>query len=97
MKMVFLRSVEVDKQSYCDLRVVNNTEHHVAFKVLFFLICTHASLFLYPFFKAILDFILADHQFNVLSFPFLDRSKPHHLRSTLFDPILVLCSLGMHV
>ncbi|RVW50820.1 Vesicle-associated protein 2-1 [Vitis vinifera] len=25
--------VELDKQSYCDLKVVNNTEHHVAFKV----------------------------------------------------------------
>lgn len=24
---------EVDKQSYCDLKVVNNTEHYVAFKV----------------------------------------------------------------
>ncbi|KAL6349092.1 hypothetical protein AAG906_033748 [Vitis piasezkii] len=24
---------ELDKQSYCDLKVVNNTEHHVAFKV----------------------------------------------------------------
>ncbi|GFP94964.1 vesicle-associated protein 2-1 [Phtheirospermum japonicum] len=25
--------VELDKQSYCDLKVTNNTEHHVAFKV----------------------------------------------------------------
>ncbi|XP_057775603.1 vesicle-associated protein 2-1 isoform X2 [Salvia miltiorrhiza] len=24
---------ELDKQSYCDLKVTNNTEHHVAFKV----------------------------------------------------------------
>ncbi|KAL6008345.1 hypothetical protein ACLOJK_033854 [Asimina triloba] len=27
------RSVELEKQSYCDLKVANNTEHHVAFKV----------------------------------------------------------------
>lgn len=26
-------SVELDKQSFCDLKVANNTEHHVAFKV----------------------------------------------------------------
>ncbi|KAJ6427087.1 hypothetical protein OIU84_022646 [Salix udensis] len=25
--------VELEKQSFCDLKVVNNTEHHVAFKV----------------------------------------------------------------
>ncbi|KAL3619475.1 hypothetical protein CASFOL_037045 [Castilleja foliolosa] len=25
--------VELEKQSYCDLKVTNNTEHHVAFKV----------------------------------------------------------------
>ncbi|OAY60117.1 vesicle-associated protein 2-1 isoform X1 [Manihot esculenta] len=29
LKFIF----ELDKQSYCDLKVVNNTEHHVAFKV----------------------------------------------------------------
>lgn len=29
LKFVF----ELEKQSYCDLKVVNNTEHHVAFKV----------------------------------------------------------------
>uniref|UniRef100_A0A2P2J303 MSP domain-containing protein n=1 Tax=Rhizophora mucronata TaxID=61149 RepID=A0A2P2J303_RHIMU len=29
LKFIF----ELEKQSYCDLKVVNNTEHHVAFKV----------------------------------------------------------------
>ncbi|KAF3448258.1 hypothetical protein FNV43_RR08971 [Rhamnella rubrinervis] len=28
-----IASVELEKQSFCDLKVVNNTEHHVAFKV----------------------------------------------------------------
>ncbi|KAJ6415669.1 hypothetical protein OIU84_004465 [Salix udensis] len=27
------REVELEKQSFCDLKVANNTEHHVAFKV----------------------------------------------------------------
>lgn len=31
--MVFMFSVELEKPSFCDLKVVNNTEHHVAFKV----------------------------------------------------------------
>lgn len=26
-------AVELEKQSFCDLKVANNTEHHVAFKV----------------------------------------------------------------
>lgn len=33
MVLIFMCSVELEKQSYCDLKVVNNTEHHVAFKV----------------------------------------------------------------
>jgi hypothetical protein len=28
-----LRAVELEKPCYCNLKVVNNSEHHVAFKV----------------------------------------------------------------
>lgn len=69
--MVLLQSVELDKQSYCDLKVVNNTEHHVAFKVLSFRMYTHAFLLLYLF-SGYFGFHLAEPQFNVPSFPFLD-------------------------
>ena len=35
--MLFMFSVEIEKQIFCDIKVVNNTEHHVGFKVLFLL------------------------------------------------------------
>jgi hypothetical protein len=32
--MEFMQSVELEQKSYADLKIVNNTEHDVAFKVL---------------------------------------------------------------
>ena len=34
MNVGTISSVELEKQSFCDLKVANNTEHHVAFKVI---------------------------------------------------------------
>lgn len=31
--MVFMSTVELEKQTFCDLKVLNNTQDYVAFKV----------------------------------------------------------------
>lgn len=73
----------MDKQNYCDLKVVNNTEHYVAFKVFFI------------YYVKILTFV---HSLRIIyNFFFFVRLKPHRLRSISYDRILVLYNRGIHV
>lgn len=54
--LVNMISVEVEKQSFCDLKVVNNTEHHVAFKVPFLWLLQTCMISRYVYSPSILWF-----------------------------------------
>jgi len=86
--VIFVWSVELEKQTFCDLKVLNNTQNHVAFKVFSFnlmfpnilLLPSHCILFPCTF----------------LHFLF-HRSKPLLRRSTLYDQTPVSYTPGTPV
>lgn len=87
-------SVELEKQSYCDLKVANKTEHYVAFKVILHnitnLICFLCDqVFLWVFLPPnwLYSFVFLLHQI---------RWKQLLRRSISLDPTLVSYSHGTH-
>lgn len=75
----FDQSVELEKTSYCDLKVVNNTEHHVAFKVHFYE-------------QTSISYAFCAYQ---ITLPYLARLKQPLLRSILSDLTPMSLSPGM--
>lgn len=96
--IMFMLTVELEKQTFCDLKVVNNTQNYVAFKVIYLFTCSFPNWLPSCFSITVwIDFSYWIWWFHCYFNLLFARSKPPHLRSTLFDQTLVLYSHGIHV